>query len=72
MANLSTQDVARKVGVHRVTLERWLSNGNVKAPKTIRFGKNEFRDWTAKDIERVRLYKQEHYRKGRGRNPKPK
>ena len=67
MANLSTQDVARKIGINRVTLERWLSGGKVKAPKTIRFGKNEFRNWTADDVERIRKYKQGNYRKGRGR-----
>jgi predicted site-specific integrase-resolvase len=72
MANLSTQDVAQQVGINRVTLERWLSSGKVKAPKTMRFGKNEFRNWTAGDVARVRKYKLENYRKGRGRKPKPK
>ena len=72
MSPLSTEEVAQKVGVNRVTLERWLSSGKVKPPKTIRFGRNEFRDWTANDVARVRKYKQENYRKGRGRKPKPK
>ncbi len=72
MANLSTQDVAQRVGINRVTLERWLSSGKVKAPKTVQFGKNEFRNWTAEDVARVRKYKQANYRKGRGRKPKPK
>jgi predicted site-specific integrase-resolvase len=72
MANLSTQDVARKLGINRVTLERWLSGGKVKAPKTVRFGKSEFRNWTAEDVARVRKFKQENYRKGRGRKPRPK
>jgi len=72
MANLSTQDVARKLGINRVTLERWLSSGKVKAPKTVRFGKSEFRNWTAEDVARVRKFKQGNYRKGRGRKPKPK
>ena len=72
MSPLSTEEVAQKVGVNRVTLERWLSSGKVKPPKTIRFGRNEFRDWTANDVERVRKYKQQNYRKGRGRKPKPK
>jgi predicted site-specific integrase-resolvase len=72
MANLSTHDVARKVGINRVTLERWFSSGKLKAPKTIRFGKNEFRDWTVADVDRVQKYKQDNYRKGRGRKPKPK
>jgi excisionase family DNA binding protein len=72
MTNLSTLEVARAVGISRVTLERWLSSGKVKAPKTIRFGKNEFRNWTAEDVARIRKYKQENYRKGRGRKPKPR
>jgi hypothetical protein len=72
MANLSTQDVARKVGIHRVTLENWLSSGKVEAPRTLKFGKSEFRNWTAADVERVRKYKQQNYRRGRGRKPKPK
>jgi excisionase family DNA binding protein len=72
MANLSTQDVAKQVGINRVTLERWLSSGKVKAPKTVRFGKNEFRNWTAEDVARVRKHKEANYRKGRGRKPKPR
>lgn len=72
MATLSTVEVARKVGISRVTLERWLSSGKVKAPKKVRFGKNEFRNWTAEDVARVRKQKQHNYRKGRGRKPKPK
>ena len=72
MANLSTQDVARQIGINRVTLERWLSSGKVKAPKTVQFGKSEFRNWTIEDVARVRKYKQENYRKGRGRKKKPK
>jgi predicted site-specific integrase-resolvase len=72
MANLSTEDVARKVGINRVTLERWLSSGKVKPPKTVRFGKNEFRDWTPADVERVQAFKRENYRKGRGRKPRKK
>ena len=72
MMNLSTQDVAQKVGINRVTLERWLSGGKVESPRTVKFGKNEFRNWTAADVERVRKYKQKNYRKGRGRKPKSK
>ena len=55
-----------------MTLERWLASGKLRRPKSIQYGRNEFRDWTAADVERVRKYKQENYRKGRGRKPKPK
>lgn len=69
---MSTEEVARKVGINRVTLERWLSSRKIAAPKTVRYGKSEFRDWTGRDVERVRKYKQQNYRKGRGRKPKLK
>jgi predicted DNA-binding transcriptional regulator AlpA len=72
MSSLSTLDVVNKLGISRATLERWLSSGKVRGPKTVRFGKSEFRNWTDSDVERVRRYKQENYRKGRGRKPKPK
>ena len=70
MENLSTLDVAAQVGISRAALERWIANGKIPAPKMIRFGKDEFRKWTARDLERVRKYKQKNYRKGRGRKPK--
>jgi len=72
MTSLSTEQVAQKAGISRATLERWLASGKLQPPKTIRFGKSEFRDWTASDVERVRKFKQKHYRKGRGRKPKRK
>jgi predicted DNA-binding transcriptional regulator AlpA len=72
MPNLSTHDVVKEVGISRATLERWLASGKLKAPKTVRFGKSEFRSWTAIDVERVRKFKQQNYRKGRGRKPKLK
>jgi excisionase family DNA binding protein len=72
MSPLSTAEVAAKVGVSRVTLERWLSSGKVKSPATIRYGRNEFRNWTDSDVERIRKFKQENYRKGRGRKAKAK
>jgi len=71
MENLSTLDVARQVGISRATLERWIASGNIPAPKMIKFGHDEFRNWTAKDVARLRKYKQKNYRKGRGRKPKP-
>jgi len=72
MSPLSTEDVAKSVGINRVTLERWLATGKIRRPKMIRYGRDEFRNWNAADVERVRKYKQKNYRKGRGRKPKPK
>jgi excisionase family DNA binding protein len=72
MSPLSTEEVAQKVGIHRVTLEHWLSSGKVESPRIVRYGKNQFRNWTPADVDRIRKYKQKNYRKGRGRKPKPK
>lgn len=72
MTPLSTEGVAKQVGINRVTLERWLSSGKLPPPKSIFYGRNEFRNWTPEDVERVKKYKQENYRKGRGRKAKPK
>lgn len=66
----STREVAKAVGIHVATLEEWLSKGNVKPPRTVRVGAKVYRLWTDRDVERVRRYKEEFYRKGRGRKKK--
>jgi predicted site-specific integrase-resolvase len=68
----STAQVARIVGVSKVTLKRWLLAGKVKDPRRIRIGRVSSRIWSRRDVERVRKYKENNYRKGRGRKPKPK
>jgi hypothetical protein len=72
MVSCSTPEAARKCGVHHITLQRWVSEGKVKAPKLQRIGGVVVRLWTERDIVRVCKYKQGHYRKGRGRKPKRK
>jgi len=72
MTHLSTLDVAKQTGISRATLERWIADRKIPTPKMIRFGRDEFRQWTEKDVDRVRKYKKENYRKGRGRKPRPK
>jgi predicted DNA-binding transcriptional regulator AlpA len=72
MTHLSTAEVAKKAGIDRATLERWLASGKVARPKSLRIGQKLFRNWTDADVERVRKFKQENYRKGRGRKPRPK
>jgi len=72
MTNYSTATVAAEVGVSKLTLIRWLVAGKIKEPRRVKQGGIELRLWTTRDVERVRKYKQENYRKGRGRKPKPK
>jgi predicted site-specific integrase-resolvase len=66
----STAEAARRIGINRVTLQRWLIDGRVKEPKKVSMGGVEVRIWTDRDIERVQRFKQENYRKGRGRKRK--
>ncbi len=70
MSPISTLEAAKKGGVSKATLERWLAQGKIKAPKPLRVGQKVFRLWTDQDIERVRRHKKKTYWKGRG--PKPK
>jgi MerR HTH family regulatory protein len=68
----STGQAAKMIGVGRVTLQRWLIGGRVAEPKKLTTGGVEVRIWTDRDVERLRRFKEENYRKGRGRKPKPK
>jgi len=57
-----------KIG--RQTLHRWIATGVISAPGRSKVGGVTVRIWTYRDVMRVRRYKQENYRKGRGRKPK--
>jgi len=72
MQRYSTNGAARKLGIHPITLHRWVLEGRINAPKKQRIGGVAVRLWTDRDMKRVRKYKQENYRKGRGRKPKRK
>ncbi|MGD0921686.1 MAG: helix-turn-helix domain-containing protein [Terriglobia bacterium] len=72
MRTYSTEQVAKALGIHRVTLQRWLSGGKVKASLSMPMSGRTLWRWTDRDVERVRKYKAANYRKGRGRKKKPK
>ena len=72
MTPLSTHEVALKVGVSKITVERWLAAGKIATPRKIRIGRSIFRNWSQRDVEKIRKYKIHNYRKGRGRKPKKK
>jgi predicted site-specific integrase-resolvase len=72
MRTYSTAQVAKGVGVSKLTLTRWLLAGRLKEPRRVKQGGVEIRIWTSRDLERVRKFKQANYRKGRGRKPKLK
>ena len=67
MANYSTAQVARKIGVDKKTLLRWLYAGKVAEPKMVKTPASNIRVWTEGDLVRVSRFKEQNYRKGRGR-----
>lgn len=69
MGTYSTPEAAKKCGIHHITLQRWISAGKFKAPRKTRVGGVVVRLWTDSDLKLVRKFKEENYRKGRGRKP---
>lgn len=59
-------------GIAWVTLRRWLADGKIRPSQSLPFDGRTLWRWTPSDVERLRRFKQENYRKGRGRKPKPK
>lgn len=72
MTIYSTREAAKKCGVHHITLQRWVSDGKITAPRKTRVGGVIVRLWTDFDLKRVRNFKKYYYCKGRGGKPKPK
>jgi excisionase family DNA binding protein len=70
MKTYSTLEVARLLGVTSATLHRWIREKRVAAPPVETLGKMRIRIWSKADIENVKAYKAERYRKGRGRQRK--
>jgi transposase-like protein len=66
----STEQVARKVGIHWTTLHRWLRLRRIRPSITFPLDGRTLWRWTDRDVEKVRSYKLRHYRKGRGRKKK--
>jgi hypothetical protein len=69
MRTYSTGQVAAMIGVHWVTLRRWLAAKKVRPSIAIPLEGRTLWRWTDDDLEAVRQYKTQFYRKGRGRKP---
>jgi hypothetical protein len=72
MKTFSTRETANRVGVHYITLHRWIAGKKVRASQSIRMNGHVLWRWTESDVEKVRKFKASNYRKGRGRKAKPK
>jgi excisionase family DNA binding protein len=64
---LATAEAAKAVGIARHTLQRWIREGRVKAPKPILRDGRAVRLWSDADLKRLSQIKASTYRKGRGR-----
>jgi hypothetical protein len=67
MVSYSTSQVARKVGVDKKTLLRWLYAKKLAEPEIIRTPGATIRVWSEADVKRAARYKEQNYCKGRGR-----
>jgi excisionase family DNA binding protein len=67
MATVSTAEVARTLGISKKTLLRWLYAGKLPEPEHQKDGGQDVRLWRKPDIARARRYKEDNFRKGRGR-----
>jgi excisionase family DNA binding protein len=70
MKTYSTVEVARLLKITSGTLHRWIREKRVAAPPVQSLGGMQIRMWHEKDVDAVRRYKEQHYRKGRGRRKK--
>lgn len=64
---LTTTEAAKRVDIHRVTLQEWIRTGKVKAPILILRSGRAVRLWSKSDIRELQHVKDSIYRRGRGR-----
>jgi excisionase family DNA binding protein len=69
---LTTAEAAKKIGIHQITLQRWITSGKVRAPKPTLIGAVGYRLWSPEDIDQLKAVKSSQYRKrgSRGKTAK--
>jgi excisionase family DNA binding protein len=72
MATYSTVQVAELLGVTSDTLHRWIRQGLIKTPSIQSLGGMRVRLWSEEQVEAVRKYKAQHYRKKPNRKKRKK
>jgi transposase len=59
----STLQAAKKAGIHRATLIRWLQEKRIETSTAVPMaGGNILRRWTDADIEKLKTYRKNNYR----------
>ena len=70
----STEEAAKLAGVHRTTLQRWLTAGQVKASVNVPMAGITLHRWTGTDIAKLKAFaaknKWQAFGRGRGRPSK--
>lgn len=56
------------IGIHQVTLQRWIKSGKVRAPKPSLIGAVGYRLWSPEDIAQLKVVKSSQYRKRSSRS----
>lgn len=64
---VSTRYAAKAVGISLMTLQRWIAEGDIRAPRLQIVDGRATRLWDADDLERLGKLKTEIYCRGRGR-----
>ena len=64
---VTSRYAAREVGISLMTLQRWIANEDIRAPRLRIVNGRATRIWAASDLERLRLLKEKIYCRGRGR-----
>jgi predicted site-specific integrase-resolvase len=64
---VSSRYAAKAAGISLMTLQRWIADGDIRAPKLQIVNGRATRFWDVEDLERLKKLKQEIYRRGRGR-----
>lgn len=75
MKTYTTGQLAKRVGVGRDTIYRWMRARKIKAARVVRVASDVailVRRWTEQDVKAIKKFMKQNYRKGRGRKPKPK
>jgi predicted site-specific integrase-resolvase len=67
MAIYSTARIAATVGISKNTLLSWLYSGKIPEPRRRVEAGLDIRLWNDRDVSRVKKYKEQNFRKGRGR-----
>jgi predicted DNA-binding protein (UPF0251 family) len=57
MQTFSTEDAAKQIHVHRVTLQRWLADGLVKPSVAVPLKGRTLWRWTKSDLAKARKLK---------------